>query len=81
MTVDEEMRQRAVEYLLEHKKKQKREDQFTARELIEILGLKKHEVYEYMEKLVKQGTWETGEAVDPFTNRLARVWWMKLNCN
>ena len=72
-----EMRQRGIDYLLSKRGKEKQPNEFSARELVSILGYEEASIYSYMEKLVAAGEWETRHAFDPETHKTLRVWWLK----
>jgi len=74
----EQRKKRAVEFLLRQRMEYKRVDQFNVRECAMLLNKTNiKDVYVYMNKLVEQGMFESGTALDPTTNRPTKVYWAK----
>jgi hypothetical protein len=73
---EDELREAAVQYLQQVTDNPKKNYEFTAKELSTMLKRTMQNVYPYMEKLVKEGVWETRVAWDPTTGHHIKVWWL-----
>lgn len=73
---EDELRERAIEYLRSTMEEPKKVYEFTGKELCKILNKDYHNIYLYMEKLVENGTWGTRLAYSPSAGRNIRVWWL-----
>jgi predicted ArsR family transcriptional regulator len=73
---EDELREKAVEYLLKAIEDPRKKHEFTAKELADILGKNPVNVYQYMDGLVREKKWSTRIAFDPHLGRKVKVWWL-----
>lgn len=77
MQNEDELRERAIEFLTETFGKPKQSDEFTSIEIAQHFKVTKRAALEMMNKLVEEGTWETRVTYVEEHKRRMRLWRMK----
>ena len=73
---DNELKERAIEFLMASRESEIKPNEFPARELMTVLKCSEANVYARMDKYLRDGTWGTRKAFDPELNKTVRVWWL-----
>lgn len=74
-TIDK-LKKRGIDYLLSQRVETIKSNEFSVRELKEILEINSSSVHEHMARLVQSREWGTRIAYDPEIRRNIRVWWI-----